>query len=136
MTDQLGPRDDAETPLSPEEREGIIPSYITLRSELNAAEQANILEAETWAFRRRRDVLDEIAARFHHKLVWIHCYPNGNGRHGRLATDLLLASMNRPRFTWGSANLVDVSETRLRYVAALRAADGHDIRPLLEFVRS
>jgi Fic-DOC domain mobile mystery protein B len=147
VTDQLGPRDDADTPLSPE-REGIIPSYITLRSELNAAEQANILEAESWAFRRRRHVLDEkfltdlhrrmyghvwrwagqyrrsdknigvdwsaipqhlrqllndgrfwvdhatygpdeIAARFHHKLVWIHCYPNGNGRHGRLAADLM-----------------------------------------------
>jgi Fic-DOC domain mobile mystery protein B len=195
MTDPLGPQDDAATPLSPEEREGLIPSYITLRGELNAAEQENIIEAQGWAFRRRRDVLsekflddlhrrmygrvwrwagqhrrsdknigvdwptipqhlrqllddarfwgehesygpDEIGARFHHKLVWIHCYPNGNGRHGRLAADLLLVSMGRPRFSWGSANLVDVSETRERYVAALRAADGHDIAPLLEFVRS
>jgi hypothetical protein len=59
MNDPLGPQDDAATPLSPEERAGLIPSYITLRSELNEAEQDNILHAETWAFRRRRDVLDE-----------------------------------------------------------------------------
>jgi Fic-DOC domain mobile mystery protein B len=79
---------------------------------------------------------DEIAARFHHKLVWIHCYPNGNGRHARIAADLLLAAMDRPRFSWGRESLIDANETRHRYVAALRAADGHDMRPLLGFVRS
>ena len=55
---------------------------------------------------------DEIAARFHHKLVWIHCFPNGNGRHARLATDLLLVSLGLPRFTWGRANLVNAGDTR------------------------
>lgn len=59
MTDPLSPADDAATPLSAEEREGLIPSYITLRRELNAAEQENILEGEGWALRRRREVLDE-----------------------------------------------------------------------------
>ena len=59
MTDPLLEQDDANTPLTHEEREGLIPSYITLRSELNEAEQANILEAEGWAFARKRDVLDE-----------------------------------------------------------------------------
>lgn len=195
MTDPLLEQDDANTPLTPEEREGLIPSYITLRSELNEAEQANILEAEEWAFARKRDVLDErfltnlhkrmlgrvwrwagefrrternigidpyripvdlrqllddcrywiehstyepdeIAARFHHRLVFIHPFPNGNGRHARLATDQLLVKLGQPRFSWGLVNLVDASETRLRYVAALRAADHHDIGPLLEFVRS
>ena len=53
---------------------------------------------------------DEVAARFHHKLVWIHCYPNGNGRHARLATDLLLIAMGQQVFSWGSANLVDEDE--------------------------
>lgn len=43
--------DDASTPLTAEEREGLIPSYVTLRRELNEAEQANILEAEEWASR-------------------------------------------------------------------------------------
>ncbi|RDH91040.1 MAG: mobile mystery protein B [endosymbiont of Seepiophila jonesi] len=193
--DPLIEQDDASTPLSPEELEGLIPSYITLRSELNEAEQANILEAEEWAFNRKRDVLsekflnnlhkrmfghvwkwagqyrrtgknigvdayripldlrqllddvrfwiengtyppDEIATRFHHKLVWIHLFPNGNGRHARTATDLLLTTLGQPRFTWGRENLVDANETRQLYVNALRAADGHDYEPLLAFVRS
>lgn len=59
MTDPVPDQDDANTPLTPEEQEGLIPSYITLRSELNAAEQANILKAGEWAFARKRDVLDE-----------------------------------------------------------------------------
>lgn len=79
---------------------------------------------------------DEIAARFHHRLVWIHPYPNGNGRHARLATDLLLKSLGQPRFSWGQEILVDAGETRQRYVDALRAADNHDFTSLLEFVRS
>ena len=195
MTDLLTPQDDSGTALSEEEREGLIPSYIALRSELNEAEQANILEAQEWAFSRNRDVLDEkflnnlhkqmygnvwrwagryrstgknigtdvfripmelrqllddcrfwtvnstyeseeIATRFHHGLVAVHCYPNGNGRHARLAADLLLISMGLERFSWGGKNLVDVGETRKRYIAALQAADRHDIGPLLEFVRS
>ena len=59
MSDILDGHDDAETPLSEEEKEGLIPSYITLRGELNEAEQANILEAQDWASRRKRNVLDE-----------------------------------------------------------------------------
>lgn len=195
MTGPLVPQDDGGTELTEEEREGLIPSYITLRSELNEAEQANILEAEEWAFARKRDLLeekflnnlhkrmygnvwrwagryrtsgknigidayriptdlrqllddcrywiengtyepDEIAVRFHHRIVSIHCYPNGNGRHARLAADLLLRSMGHERFSWGGKNLVGVGETRGRYIAALQAADKHDIGPLLEFVRS
>lgn len=195
VTDTLDEHDDASTALTPYERDGLIPSYITLRSELNEAEQRNILEADEWTFSRKRDVLDaaflnrlhkrmygnvwrwagryrtgqknigvphyrvatdlrallddcrywiehntyspdEIAARFHHRLVQIHCYPNGNGRHARLAADLLLAALGRDRFSWGSANLADPGATRAAYVAALRAADNHDYGPLLAFVRS
>ncbi|MHB1352314.1 MAG: Fic family protein [Thiobacillus sp.] len=77
----------------------------------------------------------EPAARFGHRLVWIHPFPNGNGRHARLATDLLLARPGQPPFSWGRVNRVDAGETRA-YVAALRAANGHDIQPLLEFVRA
>lgn len=194
MTDPLFDQDGAATPLTPEEKEGLIPSYITLRRELNEAEQTNILEAEEWAFARKRGVLDEkflkglhkrmfgrvwrwagefrkternigvnpyrigvdlrsllddcrywiergtyspdeIAARFHHRLVLIHPFPNGNGRHARMATDLLLVAIGQPRFSWGRVNLVNAGETRQAYVAALRA-DGHDIQPLLGFVRS
>jgi hypothetical protein len=52
-------QEDVATPLTHEELEGLIPSYISLRSELNEAEQANILEAEVWALKRKRNVLDE-----------------------------------------------------------------------------
>ena len=80
--------------------------------------------------------LDEIAARFHHRLVWIHPFANGNGRHSRLATDLLLIANGGERFTWGSVNLVDATATRRAYVDALRAADQHEMDLLLAFVRS
>lgn len=187
--------DDAATPLTPDERRQLIPTYITTRAQLNEAEQIGITGADSWAFSRRRDILDEkvlldlhkrmfgkvwrwagtlrtternigieaykirtelrtllddvrfwidhktylpdeIAVRFHHRLVWIHPFPNGNGRHARIAADLLAASLGRPRFTWGSVSLVQVDETRARYIAALKAADNHDIAPLLTFARS
>jgi Fic-DOC domain mobile mystery protein B len=79
---------------------------------------------------------DEIALRFHHRLVQIHAFPNGNGRHGRLTADLLVMSLGGERFSWGSANLQDAGEVRRRYIAALQAADNHDIGPLLAFARS
>ncbi len=80
---------------------------------------------------------DEIAARFHHRLVAIHLFPNGNGRHARLIADLFLVqTLGRPRFTWGSKSLVVAGECRGSYIRALQAADNYDYRPLLEFVRS
>lgn len=165
--DVFAGQDNAATPLTPDEREGLIPTYITSRADLNEAEHLNITEADGWASGRRRDVLDiaflrrlhermfgqvwrwagkwtqqrdrrigvdhwlvetelrtliedvaywiahetyppdEIAARFHHRLTWIHPFPNGNGRFARMATDLLLIQMGRPRFTWGRATLVE-----------------------------
>lgn len=196
MSDPLfDPDDAAATPLEPEERAQLIPTYITTRAQLNEAEQINITEADDWAFARKRDALsedfllglhrrmfrkvwrwagsfrtternigvdaykigvelrmllddvrfwienatyppDEIAVRFHHRLVWIHPFPNGNGRHARMAADLLAVALGRPRFTWGSASLVEAAKTRAAYVAALKAADNHDIAPLLAFARS
>lgn len=79
---------------------------------------------------------DEIAVRFHHRLVQIHPFPNGNGRHARLMADLLVMTLGGERFSWGSANLQDAGVVRQRYIAALQAADDHDIGPLLAFARS
>lgn len=194
MADLFEEPDDA-TPLTPDERKGLIPSDITYRSDLNKAEQENILRAQDWALSRRRDVLtekfvkglhrrmlgdvwrwaghfrtsernigiayyeipmalrelladaaawiehkayspDEIAVRVHHRLVEIHPFANGNGRHSRLMADLLVMQLGRERFTWGSINMQDASEVRRRYIDALRAADDHDIEPLLTFARS
>jgi len=191
----LDPGDEAATPLTPQERLALIPSYITLRRELNEAEQIGITDADRWAFSRKRDVLDpqvlrrlhrqmfkavwrwagehrttprnigveawhietdlrqlldevgywiahntyppdEIAVRFHHRLVLIHPFPNGNGRHARLAADLLAVRLGRPRMTWGSGSLTAIAELRRRYIGALKAADANDIKPLLAFARS
>jgi Fic-DOC domain mobile mystery protein B len=79
---------------------------------------------------------DEIVVRFHHRLVQIHPFPNGNGRHSRLLTDLLVMSLGGERFSWGSANLQDAGGVRHRYITALQAADNHDVGPLLAFARS
>jgi len=79
---------------------------------------------------------DEIAIRFHHRLVLIHPFPNGNGRHARLIADVIAMKLGRPAFTWGSANLVKEGEARTTYLEAIRAADNGDIQPLLKFARS
>jgi Fic-DOC domain mobile mystery protein B len=79
---------------------------------------------------------DEITARFHHGLTFIHPFPNGNGRHARLIADILLVKLGRPAFSWGSANLVKEGEARAKYLEASRAVDSGDIQPLLTFARS
>jgi Fic-DOC domain mobile mystery protein B len=77
----------------------------------------------------------EIAARYHHRLVSIHVFANGNGRHARLMADLLLTDLAGRRFDWGRGNLVATGDVRERYIAALRAADTGDYQPLLKFLR-
>ncbi len=188
---------DGATPLDPDEADGLIPSHITTRRELNAWEQANILDAEQWLATRRPtssvidmgflrelhkrmfsgtwewagkfrksmknigvaweavpertqnlldDVqywldhetypIDEIAARFHHMLVAIHPFPNGNGRHARLMADALLRQVGVSPFTWGSASLDVKGAIRRQYIQALQAADAGDYAPLLCFIRT
>lgn len=80
---------------------------------------------------------DEVAVRFHHRLVSIHPFPNGNGRHARLAADLLVVMMDRPRFTWGNESLTRAGEARSTYLDALRTADAtREYAPLVNFARS
>lgn len=191
---------DGNTPLDEAEVEGLIPSHLATRAELNQWEAKNIelamewlsgrsidvldldtleelhrrMFGQTWtwagAFRASEitispyswpevprlvrdllanaatqhdaivgdhDALDELAARFHHELVKIHPWPNGNGRHGRLATELLLQRWKRPPFTWGAASGgADQRANRSRYIAALRRADNGELKQLYEFVRA
>jgi len=84
----------------------------------------------------RTDSADMIGVRFHHKLVSIHPFPNGNGRHARLMTDLLMGKICSPLFTWGSANLSDQSNSRSRYIEALKAADSGNYSLLISYVRT
>jgi len=79
---------------------------------------------------------DEIAVRFHHRLVALHSFPNGNGRHARLIADVLVMKLARPSLTWGSTDLIKQGESRARYLDAIRKADNADLRPLIEFARS
>jgi len=192
---ELFETDDDSTPLTPEEREALIPTHVTLRSELNELEQQNIAEADRWAFSRKRILLDErflrglhyrmfnrvwrwagdyrkternlgiesyriepelrqvvddarywiehksyepdeLAVRFHHRLVFVHPFPNGNGRWSRLVADLLIVQQSGSRFTWGRTNLQKAGDVRRAYIDALHAADNHDLAPLVGFARS
>jgi Fic-DOC domain mobile mystery protein B len=79
---------------------------------------------------------DEIAVRFHHNLVVIHPFPNGNGRHARLIADVIAMKLHRPAFSWGSADIVHQGLPRESYLGALRIADGGNFNPLVQFSRS
>lgn len=196
LTIEYGP---GQTPIDPDEREGLLLPYISTLGELNEFEQLNIQQAVQWTLNRRftaerilreefvrrlhremygdvwdwagefrltnknigvdkyeipmalRNLLDdcrfwvehetfgadEIALRFKHRLVSIHCFPNGNGRHSRLIADVLASHVfGRPVFTWGRGDLTGRTDARKEYLAALRSADAGDIGPLLEFARS
>ena len=186
------------TPLDPDEGAGLVPSHITTQADLNAWEQANILQAVRWVARqKKRDLLtegfvrdlhrrmfdktwkwagafrqsnknigvdrtqvavkllnlldntrfqidhkvfepDELVVRFHHQLVWVHAFPNGNGRHARLMADVLAQQLGRPRMTWGGADveLVSMGTVRDRYLKALREADQGQWSALIAFARS
>jgi Fic-DOC domain mobile mystery protein B len=201
VTDLHDQPEDA-TPLDPDEIEGLIPTHIVNREQLNALEQENIIQAQFWlngtrfkkintevmlrklhkqmfgevwkwagTFRQTgknigvdayqlavelKNLCDdvdawiefssypntEIAVRFHHRLVYIHLFPNGNGRHARLATDILLTKqLNEPMFTWGLGSgakgcLEKAGEIRSNYIKALRKADAGDYSALMAFVAS
>lgn len=188
-----------QTPLDPEEIDGLLIDTISTRGELDEFEQQNIEEAVQWVLKRRlrpdqilreaficqlhqkmygdvwswagqfrnteknigiarwrigpelRTLLDdtlywvehntyppeEIALRFKHRIVSIHCFPNGNGRHSRLMADIIIDKIFKQNvFSWGAANLVHQGETRVTYLQAVRAADAGNIGPLIEFARS
>lgn len=181
------------TPLDEIEADGLIPSHIQTREELNEWEQVNILDAARWIRRARVPALrqatvrelhrrmfdrtwewagqyrrsnknlgvdwsetsvevrklmedgrfwiehetfpvDEIALRLHHRLVWIHPFPNGNGRHARLWTDMMLRQNSRPPFEWKNAELDHRGDARAAYIRGLQAADEGDYAALLKLL--
>jgi len=186
---------DGETPLDPDELEGLKHVHIETRGELNQLEQQNIQDGLNWLSKQRkhkdylnetflldfhkhlfgdvwawagsyrhtdknigvdhlyigvelRNLLDdtrywvennifsreELAARFHHRLVMIHLFPNGNGRHARVMTDIVLERvLNAEPINWGS-DLDTEGQHREKYISALRAADLGDYQQIIEFV--
>ena len=80
---------------------------------------------------------EELAIRFKHRLVSIHCFANGNGRHSRLLADLIMEKLYDSNFfSWGSANLVNATKSRSNYISAIKKADKNDIQPLIAFAKS
>jgi len=80
---------------------------------------------------------DEIAIRFKHRIVSIHCFANGNGRHSRLIADVIISQIfSMPVYSWGSSALVKADEARKSYLTAIRAADQGNVTPLIIFARN
>lgn len=96
----------------------------------------NLLDNTQFQIEAKAFAADELAIRFHHQLVWIHPFPNGNGRHARLIADALAMSLGQQRFSWGQAPLENAGNARERYLVALRAADVGAWGLLFAFARS
>lgn len=80
---------------------------------------------------------EEFAIRFKHRIVKIHCFPNGNGRHSRLIADIIISQLfGKQIFTWNSRNLNKKGEARSNYLTAIRQADSGDIKPLINFAKT
>ncbi len=80
---------------------------------------------------------EEIAIRFKHRIVSIHCFPNGNGRHSRLMADIIIESIfGKKIFSWHQSNMVKADETRKKYIKTLKEADRGNIKPLVEFAKN
>lgn len=94
-----------------------------------------VADAAVW-FEHDDDV-DRAAARLHHRLVEVHPFPDGNGRHARIYTDLCLRAAGATPFSWGRRRIGPDAEKRAAYLAALRAADAtRDVGDLAVYCRS
>ncbi len=108
---------------------GVEPAFIS------TSVRALVDDARTW-IERATYTSDEIGARFHHRLVAVHPFVNGNGRHGRVAADLLVVALGGVAFSWGARLSVSTDELRRSYRRALVEADHGDLSALLTFARS
>lgn len=112
---------------STEKNIGIAPHAIS--------EQLRMLFDDTKYWIKHKTFSDlEIAMRFHHRLVAIHPFSNGNGRIARLMTNLLMKQMSGKILRWGTSKLEDVSNIRTKYIEALRRADNRDYSALIDFI--
>lgn len=110
---------------------------IGIKSYLIAIELKQLLDYAIFWKENNTYNSEELAIRFKHRLVSIHCFANGNGRHSRLMADLIMVKLyNGEFFSWGSTNLVKATETRSNYIQAVRKADNNDIEPLISFAKS
>lgn len=93
-------------------------------------------DAQYWLEHKTYPISD-LAVIFHHRLVKIHLFPNGNGRHARMCADVIVAKFGGEKLSWGgNSDLTKPDEIRTRYIAALREADAGNYEPILAFARS
>jgi Fic-DOC domain mobile mystery protein B len=110
---------------------------IGIKSYLIGVELKQLLDDAVYWTQNKTYNSQEIAIRFKHRLVSIHCFANGNGRHSRLMADLIMEKLyNEKFFSWGSTNLVKATETRTAYIKAVKKADQQDLLPLIAFAKS
>ncbi len=108
---------------------GIDPREISVAVRMLVDDAITWVESETYQ-------PDELAVRFHHRLVAIHPFPNGNGRHGRVAADYVVMALGWPRFGWGIGLDVNTVDLRAAYRHALQRADAGEIEELVAFARN
>jgi Fic-DOC domain mobile mystery protein B len=102
-----------------------------------AVELKNLLEDFRFWTENNTFSPDEMAIRFKHRVVSIHCFSNGNGRHSRLMADIIIEKIfDKPVFTWGAGNLSRENENRKAYLDSLKLADLGNYEALLLFARS
>lgn len=90
-------------------------------------------DAQLW-LNQKTLTTEQSAVMFHHRLVKIHLFPNGNGRHARLCADILVAQHQGKKLSWGGDyNLTNQNDVRKRYINALKEADYGDYSKLFEF---
>ncbi len=102
-----------------------------------STELKNLLDDTLYWIQKTTYPAEEIGIRFKHRLVSIHCFPNGNGRHSRLMADIIIEKIfNKPPYSWGAESDDKDNENRRHYIDAVQAADNNDYSLLLAFARS
>ncbi len=100
-------------------------------------ELKNLLDDTKYWIAHNTYAPEEIAIRFKHRIVSIHCFPNGNGRHSRMIADIIMESIfDKEVFPWHQSNMVRADEIRKEYINSLKEADNGNINPLLEFAKN
>ena len=92
------------------------------------------LDVETW-IKYKSISWDEIPAQFHHRLVCIHPFPNGNGRISRIMTEYFEKKNNKPITSWSESLSNFPKKRRGDYIKALQEADRGNINQLIEFMK-
>lgn len=97
-------------------------------------ELKNLIDGAKYWIENKTYSPEEISIRFKHRIVAIHCFSNGNGRHSRMLADIIMESIFGEKiFTWHQSNMAKADETRKLYISTLKEADNGNIKPLIEF---